>query len=494
MSAQVNGAPRQRVHFVGPGESPDSIARLYGVDSWELVRANPHKALDGDDAGATFQALSLDEPLFVPLDLPCACKGTRPATSGMQGATGPSSGYQLPQNPQQVISSVLQQAGVNQTSVESAITSYTGIDASAQNAVLGIAQGGPVNLMTTAPIVAGALAFIPAIGPAVAAAYMVALPVLNAIGQLFSSSPATCSGYTVGPVCFSKPRPYGPFIPAGAPGAGGPNPDWQTWDQFFDGADVRGYAALAPLYQGAPAADVFVASIWPEYMKQLGPQLAAADVLLNHAHPAALMTQGAPILAPAAVGVLQSLAAQSDAVTRAQFLTLFGATWKKNSEFTLNGYQSANVYDLFKSVASAWNATHLASDHDWTPGTTGSPTATAALGSFVLAGFAPTLADGTAGPPSPNYPIGAAAAQTTASVGYLDALIAGAIDGQQYVPVTIHMGALQSVAPISPATSPAAKVAAGAGVVATAAGLAWVALGRPATWAAIKAAISAALE
>ncbi len=475
-----------RVHVVGAGESPESIARLYGVDPTRLVEANPHKPLDGDDWGATFAELAVDEPLYVPVAPPaCACAGG----SGMQGD---SAGTALPQNSQQVISDVLQQAGVSQAGVQSAITSYTGIGLGAQNAVLGIAQGGPITLTSTAPIVAAGLAFIPAIGPAIAGAYLAALPVLNAIGQLFSSTPATCGGYMVGAVCFNKPRPYGPFIPSGAPGAGGPNPDWTTWETFTAAVNLLDYAvnpqgSTAAQVSGSAAANGIVAGISLAYMTQLGPQLEAADVLLHHNH-----TTGSIVL----FGTTMTNAVSAAAQSRALFLLLYGSAWKKNTEVTINGYQAANPYDLFKSVAAAWNATHAPTSNDWTPGVAGSPTLTGALGDFVLTGITVTLPDGSSSTSSQNENANLVVAETTeatANKGYLDSLVNGGIDGQQYVPVTIHMGAVTAPASSSSSTSPVVYavvpvVAAGAGA------LAWLALGKPATWSANKSAISALFD
>jgi hypothetical protein len=463
----------QRVHVVGVGESPESIARLYGVHPLRLLDANPHKPLDGDDEGRTFAELADGEAIYVPAPPPsCGC--SRPGgQSGMQG-DAPSVGNVLPQNSQQVISDVLTQAGVTQAGVQSAITSYTGVGLQAQNAVMSIVNGGPVNLTTTAPIVATGLAFIPGIGPAVAAAYLAVIPVLNMIGQLFSSSPASCTGYMVGNVCFTKTRPYGPTIPAGVDGAGGPNPDWETWDTFAAGLVLSNCNPLtaAPDKPAAPGQSdpcAFVVGAFPSFVAQLGPQVLAAGTVLGPISGDVLLT-----ITHLDTPTTTVPAIPDTSHARAQFVILYATAWKKNAEFTLNGYQGANPYDLFKGVAAAWNATHVATANDWTPGASTSPTLTAALGAYPFLDAA-----------QPDY----VPRMALANKGYLDSLVNGEVDGQQYVPITLHMGAVTTP---SGSTSSGAVYAAAAGGVAAGGGLlAWLALGRPSTWSAFKAALGA---
>jgi len=210
------------------------------------------------------------------------------------------------------IASSLQNAGLTQSNIQSAIQSYAGIPVDAQNAVLGLVSGPvPTSFSAFAPLLAAGL-LASGVGAPVAAAVAAALPIIDAIDGIFQPKPQSCD-WMVGNTCIHGSRPYGPS-----------DPQWVTWDQYVAGTSLD---PNEPDLQTRSRNGVLDAA-FPFYRTTIGCELA-------------------------------SIGNQPTAPVK-QFFRAYYLAWQKNKEYEINGYQSANDYALLKAVRDAWNGTHAA--------------------------------------------------------------------------------------------------------------------------------------
>ena len=240
------------------------------------------------------------------------------------------------------INAALQQAGLPPNEVQAAVQAYSGLDANSTAAVLGILDGGPINLETLAPLIGAGLAAT-GVGLPVVAAVTALLPVLDGIIGMFAGSdqPQVCT-WTVGPtpgsaVCFNRIQPFGPT-----------DPSWETFDQFAGGTiDQDAVTNYRNMTFGATVSN------------SRGQQIRVGD--LGNAFPG-FMT-----------GIGCWLAAHPNAPAGVDgFRFAYYKAWMANAEFAINGYQSADPYALLTACANAWNRGHSAhSTATFTPVTSG---------------------------------------------------------------------------------------------------------------------------
>lgn len=361
------------------------------------------------------------------------------------------------------IQAVLSSAGIAPNDVQAAVTQYTGLAASQQNAMAGavatLASGGKPSFQTFAPFIAGGLA-LSGVGAPVVAAIAALLPLVdtlaNALGLTLGSPSCT---WKVGALCFTGKRPYGPIDPT----SGKANPLWTTWSSFTRDADSGanpggGLGALDP-----PTVIVDGRAVGPFERK-------IADDTVDAAFP--LYRWSILCDEPA----LRARIASGQADARDQFTLVYYAAWKANAEYAINGHPYAKPYDLLTNVQSAWNATHAAG-----------------AGAVLQPSDATPLRQGD------GYSNCLAPGQS-----YIGALLNGILDGDQHPPLAIHNG--DAIAPppfIAPhlpgsahassgaSSSSPVKTAAIATAAVAAAGVgAWFALGQPLTIHAAKIALS----
>jgi hypothetical protein len=513
------------VHHVNVGETPASIAECYGCDALDLVLANPQKRfaqlssgdlvfvqfragevilvppgarpppeLSGGFMGQTPQLPNLDIPP-IPTTFPPIAPGSDP--EGLQAAAQAQilqteSAIRDPQSPMYYRTALEKLAApefgniIGPGQLNAAKAAYDLYGAKSVAALVNIAQaaatGQPGSFTMMAPLVGVMLAAAGA-APVVGIVVAAGLAVLDVVAQAVNAAlggGASCNDTAhqwvlPGGMCItqSNGRPPGPLNPLPPQGDGKPNPAWTTWPVFEAGLvnpppTPNAPDGRSPLQQhfagGGFGPPYLIDNAFPNYAETIGCEMLA----LTDASFAKATGMGS---GPTLFG-----GGGPDAQVANFFRTYYRA-WQHANEAALNGYQAPDPWVVFSEVFVHWNASH--------------PGPSVALVPTHYPSNIPLGACFSHG--APNDPNGAS---------YIGALLSGDIDGKahyQDLPklnvgggsafanlITSTLGGGAAAAP----TSTAKKLAVG-GVV-TGAGLAalWLALGRPASWAAFKAAFS----
>lgn len=224
------------------------------------------------------------------------------------------------------VTAALQGAGITGDTLQAAITSLTGLDSSAQSAVLGVGaqlmNPKGISINSVAPLIAAGFAAT-GVGAPIAAAITLGLPMMEGLANALNPAPKY--------QWIFRPANYGTVDPKVSAGAllgtktpyGPTDPKWRTFEEALP--------KLATMTQlmTQDGADVSLESICPG----LGAQWAEAHETLHD-------TRGLPPAANA-------------------FRLTYNAAWRKNYEYVINGHNWVDPYTLLTTLANAWNATHL---------------------------------------------------------------------------------------------------------------------------------------
>jgi hypothetical protein len=485
------------VHHVGVGETPASIAECYGCDALDLVLANPQKRFAQLSSGElVFAELRAGEMILVPggarppPELSGGFMGQLPTgvqnlgTQGQQAAGQVQQLYQgLTPAEQQALSQLLQTNGITIPSdVQKSVTAMANLGSSAiqELGMLSGTQGTLTQINAATSLIAGAVTLIPGAGLVLGAGIAGGLAIFDNLAKAFGwfQQPTEVCAWKIPPspagstgICFSTPqRPYGPTSPtwltienfAGAPTGPGLTKDPKSGAQWQDV-----YWPNSPMVSWL---DEFGTGDW-SFGWTLGAELTKlgdTKMVASTSNFAAPALQTATDIYTGTYGGANKWYQNPGAHP---FALAFDRALIKSFEYPLNGFPAINAYTLLLATSEAWNA--------------------------KFAGGTPLTFDGT----------GATMVDLVVK-GQVDAWFnqggrQGASSGgseQQYPPVTINLSNVLSSKAIQLAatggggaaapTSTAKKLAVGGVVTGAALTALWLALGRPLSWAAFKAAFS----
>lgn len=202
-------------------------------------------------------------------------------------------------------------ANLSPENLQNAITSLTGIDATAQTSILNAAEGvasGGASANSIANLVAAGFAAT-GVGAPVAAAITLGLPMVEGLAQLLGGSKTFAWKIGEFEVPAGTKRPYGP--------RGAKDPRWLTFDAFMS-------ELLTKL------------TVWGAFT----PFLFNLDAYVPG------MTQ------------ISNESVQGAETPVDAFRLVYDKAWEMNAEFLLNGQQWVDPYTLLTTLAKAWNATH----------------------------------------------------------------------------------------------------------------------------------------
>ena len=223
------------------------------------------------------------------------------------------------------VTAALEGAGITGDTLQTAITSLTGLDSSAQSAVIGVAgqlmNPKGITIDSVAPLIAAGFAAT-GVGAPIAAAITLGLPMMEGLANALN--PAPKYQWIFRPANYGVPDPH--FV-AGAPLGtktpyGPTDPKWRTFDESVPHL-ANLIAAMTKMGQKTSLEAV---------LPGLSAQWAEATETPHD-------TRGLPPAANA-------------------FRLIYNAAWRKNYEYILNGHGWADPYTLLTTVANAWNATH----------------------------------------------------------------------------------------------------------------------------------------
>jgi hypothetical protein len=474
-------------HAVSVGETPDAIAIAYGCDPLDLVLANRHKRWQRLPSGVlTFADLTEGEVLELPREL------EHDLSPGMMGAPGvpdianfvpvPSqfgpAANQIQADAQNqllqaenyvqghakdTLGQLAATAGVTPEDLSSAVAAYNQYGAKAVASLVSLANGSQApSASAFAPLIGFGLTLAGAV-PLVGIAVTAALAIFDTLSQALNNA-------LDGPPCGSNPAhqwtlPGGMCISRDTGRPGGPeSPDWVGWPAFeatqlASAAEKANGQAWPPQNIGGPTpvgkwlmglAGISIDTAFPQYAETIGCEMDALG-------PAPLLGQGHSV---------------------ADFFRAYYRAWQHTAEWSINGYaiQQLSPWALFAKTQLAWNAAH-----------TGPSVA------LIATPYPSHYASGAC--------ISYGAPNDPGSVSYIGALLNGDIDGQNHLDKTpqLNIGPSNQSASLanlitsasgstSSSSSAGKKVAVAAGVGGVALAALWLALGRPLSWAAFKAA------
>lgn len=490
-------------HRVSVGETPRFIAECYGCDALDLVLCNPHKRFAQAVSGElVFAELRAGDVLMLPARPPPELSGgmgqlpqgvSNLNQQGQQAAAQVGQLYQgLTPAEQQALGQLLQNNGITIPSdVQKGVAAISNLGQNALAALTKLQSGSTVDQINGATsLVAAGSALIPGFGLVLAAGIAGGLTIFDQLAKTFGwfSQPTESCAWKVPPtpagstgICFSTPqRPYGPS-----------SPTWLTIEAFANAptgpgvtTDPKSRATWQDVYWGSSPMvtwlDEFGVGDW-SFGWNLGAELTllgdteSVFVKWFAAMVAASQNFAAPALQTATQLYTGTYGGSSGPNKWYQnpgihsFALVLDRALVRSFEFPLNGFAPVNAYALLLATQQAWNAKYT--------------------------GPAETF-DGT----------GMSMVDQIVS-GKVDAWFnqggrAGASSGgsqQQYPPVSINVpnalnaAAIQKIsgagAPAAP-SSTAKKIAVGGVVTGSALAALWLVLGRPASWAAFKAAFS----
>ena len=209
----------------------------------------------------------------------------------------------------------LSSAGLSTDQLQAAVTNLTGIDSTAQNAILSAASGvvsSGASVNSVANLVAAGFAAT-GVGAPVAAAITLGLPLVEGLANLLGASPSYAWMIGGWGVHKGTSAPYGPT-----------DPRWLTFGGFFQSmlkGQLFGYSS-------------------PFNTLALGN--------LDNFIPG--MTQ-----------IVHEENEPKPKTPQDTFRSIYNAAWEKNAEFIFNGHQWVPPYTLLLVISRAWNATHSGS-------------------------------------------------------------------------------------------------------------------------------------